>query len=275
MKNGTGESIYYYEFNVQGDIIGIIDSTGTKVVEYTYSAWGDLLSVTGTLADTIGQRNPLRYRGYYYDAETGFYYLTSRYYDAEIGRFVNADNAISGTGESVQGYNLFAYCFNNPVKMSDETGHWPYVFVAKVLMVTAIVTTTVNHIINAKNKNKINKEVKKTYTKKTAKKEIDGILKEYGKDIKVAFNENSVEIKNSAKVNSRYDRQKISTIITRTEELTERSCGNLSAEWFFHNVAYDMHIKRSSAISADLEYTKDKRKIVSVPTGLLEIFGWE
>ena len=87
MKNGTGESTYYYEFNVQGDIIGIIDSTGTKVVEYTYGAWGDILSGTGTLADTIGQRNPLRYRGYYYDAETGFYYLTSRYYDDETVYF--------------------------------------------------------------------------------------------------------------------------------------------------------------------------------------------
>ena len=82
-ENRNGESIYYYEFNVQGDIIGIIDSTGTKVVEYTYGAWGDILSVTGTLADTIGQMNPLRCWGYYYDAETGFYYLTSRYYDDE------------------------------------------------------------------------------------------------------------------------------------------------------------------------------------------------
>ncbi len=74
LKNDAGESYYYYEFNLQGDIIGIIDSTGNKVVEYTYDEWGKLLSTTGILADTIGQKNPLRYRGYYYDAETGFYY---------------------------------------------------------------------------------------------------------------------------------------------------------------------------------------------------------
>ena len=75
-KNGPEQSQYYYEFNLQGDIIGIIDSVGTRVVEYTYGAWGDILSVTGTLADTIGQKNPLRYRRYYYDAETGFYHLS-------------------------------------------------------------------------------------------------------------------------------------------------------------------------------------------------------
>ena len=77
------------------------------------------------MADTIGQLNPFRYRSYYYDVETEFYSLKSRYYDPEIGRFINADSVISGTGESVQGYNLFAYCNNNPVNMSDETGHWP------------------------------------------------------------------------------------------------------------------------------------------------------
>ena len=93
--------------------------------EYTYNAWGEIISITGTEAETIGQKNPLRYRGYYYDEETGFYYLNIRYYDAEIGRFVSADIAISGTGESVQGYNLFSYCFNNPVNMNDPTGGWP------------------------------------------------------------------------------------------------------------------------------------------------------
>ena len=138
LKNGTTEEYYYYIYNAQGDVIGILNSAGTQVVSYEYGAWGEILSVTGTMADTIGQKNPLRYRGYYYDSETGFYYLQSRYYDHVTLRFVNADSMISGTGESVQGYNLFAYCINNPVNMSDSSGDWPR-WITAVVAVTATV----------------------------------------------------------------------------------------------------------------------------------------
>ena len=116
---------YFYNLNLQGDVVGIYDSTGAEVVTYTYDEWGKILSVTGTLAGTIGQINPIRYRGYYYDNETGFYFLQSRYYDPEPGRFLNADSVISGMLESVHGYNLFAYCDNNPINKSDSTGNWP------------------------------------------------------------------------------------------------------------------------------------------------------
>ena len=124
VKNGTTEAYYYYLFNAQGDIVGIIDVNGIQVVEYTYDAWGNILSVTGSLAGTIGQKNPLRYRGYYYDSETGFYYLLSRYYDPGIGRFINADGVIAGIGGNVLGYNMFAYCMNNPVNMIDSNGNF-------------------------------------------------------------------------------------------------------------------------------------------------------
>ena len=92
---------YYYLRNLQEDIIGIVDGTGSLVVEYAYDAWGKLLSITGSLADTVGVLNPLRYRGYYYDTETGLYYLQSRYYDPETGRFLNADETVL-TGVSQQ-----------------------------------------------------------------------------------------------------------------------------------------------------------------------------
>jgi RHS repeat-associated protein len=112
---------YYYEKNVQGDIIGIIDGDGAKVVSYLYDSWGKLISTTGSLADTVGVKNPYRYRGYRYDTETGLYYLQSRYYDASIGRFVNADGLVH-TGQGVLGNDMYTYCLNNPVNMIDPSG---------------------------------------------------------------------------------------------------------------------------------------------------------
>jgi len=116
---------YFYLKNAQGDILGLVDTSGNQVVAYTYDAWGKLLTSNGSLASTLGKANPFRYRGYVYDEETGLYYVSSRYYDPETCRFLNADSVISGTGKSVQGYNLFEYCNNNPVNKSDSTGAWP------------------------------------------------------------------------------------------------------------------------------------------------------
>ena len=117
--NGT---VYYYVTNLQGDVIAILDGSGTAVVQYTYDAWGKILTTTGTLAETLGVHNPLRYRGYVWDTETTLYYLQSRYYDPEIGRFINAD-AFASTGQGLLGNNMFAYCLNNPVSYTDPTGH--------------------------------------------------------------------------------------------------------------------------------------------------------
>ena len=135
LKNGTTEEYYYYIFNAQGDVIGILDSTGTKVVEYNYNVWGEVLSVTGTMASTIGQKNPIRYRGYYFDAETNFYYLQSRYYDPVIGRFINADGQLNNT--ALLGYNLFSYCGNNPIIQYDPLGQVPWLVIG-IIAITVI-----------------------------------------------------------------------------------------------------------------------------------------
>ena len=118
IHNGT---TYYYATNLQGDVVAILNASGTAVVTYTYDAWGKLLTTDGTMASTLGVLNPLRYRGYVYDVETGLYYLQSRYYDPEVGRFVNEDSYIS-TGQGLFGNNMFAYCGNNAVNMLDSTG---------------------------------------------------------------------------------------------------------------------------------------------------------
>ncbi len=117
--NGT---LYYYVTNLQGDVIAILNSSGNSVVEYSYDAWGNVLSVSGSHASTIGEDNPLRYRGYVYDKETKLYYLESRYYNPAYGRFINAD-AYAATGQGFVGNNMFAYCLNNPVNMMDENGN--------------------------------------------------------------------------------------------------------------------------------------------------------
>ena len=112
---------YYYLRNAQSDIVKLIDKTGATVVEYRYDSWGKLLSTSGSLASTLGKNNPFRYRGYIYDEETGFYYLQSRYYNPEVGRFISSDVLLS-TGQGVLGHNAYAYCGNNPVMGYDPYG---------------------------------------------------------------------------------------------------------------------------------------------------------
>ena len=122
-NNGTTSADYYYGIDNWGNINYIYDSTGAVVVTYKYDAWGNAISTTGTLAGTIGAINPYRYKSYYYDAETGLYYLQSRYYDAQVQRFVSPDMPeLMGTSSGIYAYNLYAYCENNPVNNKDAHG---------------------------------------------------------------------------------------------------------------------------------------------------------
>ena len=152
-NSGTVKT-YYYEKNLQGDIVGIMNEAGYKVVSYTYDAWGNPYSpvyvyhsgVSATDRDNV-ELNPFRYRGYYYDSETGYYYLQTRYYNPEWGRFLNADSLINQS--SLLGYNSFAYCLNNPINMSDSTGHMPFFLVTAAI--GAVVGAIVGGIIAANN----------------------------------------------------------------------------------------------------------------------------
>ena len=125
--NGTQ---YFYITNQMNDVLAITDTSGTIVGNYEYDAWGKVLT-----ADTsIAQQNPLRYRGYYYDNETGYYYLQSRYYDSSICRFINADIYCSTDNKTMCDNNMFAYCDNTPVNKVDFIGTFPVHIVAGVAM---------------------------------------------------------------------------------------------------------------------------------------------
>lgn len=135
---------YYYEKNLQGDVIAIYNASGTKVATYVYDAWGKVLSIKNASGTTItdsthvGIINPFRYRSYYYDTETGLYYLQTRYYDPETGRFINSDALeYLGDGAELSNYNLFAYCGNNPVNDEDPEG--TFVISLSALLIGALV----------------------------------------------------------------------------------------------------------------------------------------
>ena len=143
--NGTP---YYYIKNMQGDICKVVNESGTVVASYTYDAWGKVLTATGSMAEI----NPIRYRGYYYDAETGFYYLNSRYYDPEVGRFINTDNInLLGANGDFASLNLFAYCGNNPITRADNGGgFWNIVIGAVAGGVAGCVVSVVTQMIENK-----------------------------------------------------------------------------------------------------------------------------
>ena len=120
---GGTSTTFYYVLNAQGDVVKLINAYGTVYASYSYDAWGKPLTAQSYNSSFpyLHAINPLRYRGYYYDTETGWYYLQSRYYDPILKRFLNADTYAS-TGQGFLGYNMFAYCGNNPVNASDPSG---------------------------------------------------------------------------------------------------------------------------------------------------------
>ena len=120
----VGNDYYYYLRNNQNDIVGLIDSTGTQVVSYQYDSWGKPIAMTDLTVDEIGSRNPFRYKEYCWEEETALYYVSSRYYDSNTGRFISADDIglVTESPKALTDKNLYAYCDNNPVTRMDKGG---------------------------------------------------------------------------------------------------------------------------------------------------------
>ena len=128
----TGDTVYLLVTNPQGDVTGICDAAGNLLYTYIYDAWGTVIQgkqiASGGYAALF--INPFLYRGYYYDMDTGYYYLNSRYYSSYWGRFLNADDftILTATPSALTDKNLYAYCDNNPVMRIDDGGEfWNYV----------------------------------------------------------------------------------------------------------------------------------------------------
>ena len=126
----TSSNTYYYTYNAQGDVMGILNSTGFCMYNYVYDPWGKLVTIVDdggytVSAGSLAHINPIRYRGYFYDAETGFYYLNSRYYDPVVSRFISPDVQINAD-QGPLGMNIYAYCLNNPINRVDVSGNKSY-----------------------------------------------------------------------------------------------------------------------------------------------------
>ena len=144
---------YYYEKNLQGDIIAIYDTNGNKVVSYRYlNAWGQCIPTYYSSSSTA-RYNPFRYRGYYYDDDLDLYYLSTRYYDSQTCRFITMDDiSYLGANGDLVSYNLFAYCSNNPVMYVDPTGH-SIVAILIILAVGFVAGGVVGGIVSHNNGN--------------------------------------------------------------------------------------------------------------------------
>ena len=147
----SGDSVsgadYFYLRNQQGDITAIIDNGGNILVKYRYDAYGNILGlVDNSIGDIISAMNPYTYRGYRYDSEIGYYYLNSRYYNPETGRFINADGMLGEMGD-IPSTNMYAYCANNPVMYVDPSGE--FIITLSIVLWAAAIGATSGGIIGS------------------------------------------------------------------------------------------------------------------------------
>ncbi|MBE6747808.1 MAG: DNRLRE domain-containing protein [Ruminococcaceae bacterium] len=251
--NSTDGYMYYPLTNSRGDVVSIYNSSGTPVVTYEYDAWGNCTIVSDTSGRNIGELNPIRYRGYYYDSETKLYYLQSRYYDPEVGRFLNADGYVS-TGQGATSYNMFAYCGNNPVMRSDPSGRSFLLALGLTLFSIAFVSSVsivgIVHVEQQRQKanEKYNSETVNVYVPGEGSKKDDSVNvcidKNHPSGMRDSLDPN-IRIYDSLDITNRYEQEAIidvimssphydNTVFTRTKE-------SYVKEWRAHN-AYDFVI---------------------------------
>lgn len=232
--NGTE---YYYLKNILGDIIAIYDTLGNLQCRYVYDAWGNHkiynagdVEITTAEETHIGNINPLRYRGYYWDSEFNLYYLQSRYYDANLGRFINADDISYLDPESVIGFNLYAYCGDNPVMYTDPDGT-SFLLVAGIVLGLAALAATIQDIVQIANGN-----ITSTVT--------------------TTAQGGNVQIKNSYKIITPWMQWGYSVYLnhfnSNTKDVIKGSSFGVQYEWMLHNAAYYLGIEQERTRDVDI-----------------------
>ncbi len=213
--------IFYYLKNLHNDIIGIFDEEGNKIVTYIYDSWGKLLSIKGENGNDIsndlnhiGNINPFRYRSYYYDLETGLYYLNHRYYNPELGRFISPD-VVLGANEDILSYNLYAYVSNNPIVNYDKTGNGKFL----------------NNLFSA---------IVNLFSKSTKKKVKEQAKKKNKKSSTASFCNNSTPSGAVSKTSGVSKNKKIVTQTNKGSISTVFGTCDISADHNFGNYGYDV-----------------------------------
>ena len=290
------ETEYFYRKDCQGNIIAILDNAGKVIVVYKYDAWGNhaILDASGKdITDTnhIGNLNPFRYRGYYYDTETDLYYLQTRYYDPEVGRFISRDAIEYADPETILGLNLYAYCANNPVMNVDPTGTawWDFIltglgiiagavfggiagaFVGTVggflvglaaggipgALAGAVIGGLVGGAIGAVGGAVIGGALGHT-TANDINLLVKGNTGDENNDVYYTIVDNkSIRIKNSYKIKTPWVQWGYSFYLNHinpsTKDIIKGSTAGMQYEWFLHNVAYSLRIERGSSKDVDLD----------------------
>ena len=259
-----GQTLYYIR-NGQGDITGLIESSGRAVIEYRYDTWGKDCSYQPEYQEylELQELNPFRYRGYVYDTETGLYYVSSRYYDPEIGRFINADGAYD-TNQGVLGYNMYAYCLNNPVNMYDPDGRCSRFlgFLWKKDCKQASCPESKNYVkpkavdpIGSYNKGQ-------GYVYIVKEDLLDEIMEDKEDNVVVVLDNRTasdpnMQIQDSYRITKTKQQNEIAQIMldyntsNPVEPAWSRTLDSLVEEWKLHNFAYSLGIKRERTADCD------------------------
>ncbi len=246
-NDGGSSKEYIYQRNIQGDIIGIFDDNGNFVGGYAYDGYGNHIITQDV--DGIAKLNPFRYRGYFFDDETQLYYLNSRYYDPEIGRFISPDtlSILDETRGQINGLNLYMYCKDNPIMYVDPTGHFFWILGIVVISLCVLVLTS-----DTVQPDYVDNETGKYEKVLSNGKVVSYDIKENESDP----NRGYLKVYNSYQYSDAEIDEFLNYLITE-EHYTAINFEKVKNEWKWHNFAYSISISQKSTASVDVYFNAD------------------